>query len=107
MSRKPGTHHGITFDGKELEAFCRKNGIKKLSLFGSVLRDDFRPGSDIDMLVEFMPGKAATYIDLAGYEIELTEFFGGRKVDLRTPAELSKYFRDNVLSEAETLYVYG
>ena len=100
-------HHNITFDTEKLKKFCRKNDIIKLLLFGSVLHDDFGPESDIDMLVEFMPGKAATYIDLAGYEIELKEFFGGRKVDLRTPAELSKYFRDKVLSEAETLYVYG
>ena len=80
---------------------------KKLSLFGSVLRDDFGPESDIDMLVEFLPGEVVTYIDMAGFEIELTEILGGMKVDLRTPAELSRYFRDNVIAEAETMYVYG
>ena len=106
MNAKTVTYHNITFDGETLEKFCCENGIKKLSLFGSVLRDDFGPESDIDMLVEFLPGEVVTYIDMAGFEIELTEIFGGMKVDLRTPAELSRYFRDNVMAEAETMYVY-
>ena len=106
MSVHTITHHNITFDSEKLEKLCRRKGIKKLSLFGSVLHDDFGPNSDIDMLVEFLPGEAVTYIDIAGYETELTALFGGRKIDLRTPAELSKYFRDKVLAEAETLYVY-
>ena len=107
MSARTVTYHNIKFDGDTLEKFCRENGIKKLSLFGSVLREDFGPESDIDMLVEFLPGEVVTYIDLASFEIELTEIFNGRKVDLRTPAELSRYFRGNVIAEAETMYVYG
>lgn len=89
----------------KIAEFCQRNQIRKLSLFGSILRSDFRPDSDIDMLVEFMPGKRIGLLGLAGLEIELTEMLG-RKVDLRTPAELSRYFRDRVLKEAEELYVH-
>jgi hypothetical protein len=98
-------YHGITFDSAVLEIFCRENGIKKLSLFGSVLRDDFSPESDIDMLVEFMPGETVTYIRLSQTERALSGIFGDRKVDLRTPGELSEYFRDKVRKESEELYV--
>ncbi|MBC6476829.1 MAG: nucleotidyltransferase family protein [Hormoscilla sp. GM7CHS1pb] len=89
----------------KIAEFCQFNQIRKLSLFGSILRSDFRPDSDIDMLVEFLPGKRIGFLGLAGLEIELTEMLG-RKVDLRTPAELSRYFRDRVLKEAEELYVH-
>jgi len=89
----------------KIAEFCQVNQIRKLSLFGSILRSDFRPDSDIDMLVEFLPGKRIGFLGLAGLEIELTEMLG-RKVDLRTPAELSRYFRDRVLKEAEELYVH-
>jgi uncharacterized protein len=86
-------------------AFCRRHHIRKLALFGSVLRDDFRPDSDIDMLVEFEPDHVPGLIRLAGMELELSELLGGRKVDLNTPMCLSPYFRDEVLAEAEVLYV--
>jgi hypothetical protein len=76
-----------------------------MSLFGSVIRDDFRPESDVDVLVEFLPDHIPGLMKLAGMEIELSVMLGGRKVDINTPAMLSKYFRDEVLSEAETLYV--
>jgi len=89
----------------KIAEFCQLNQIRKRSLFGSILRSDFRPDSDIDMLVEFMPLKRIGFLGLAGLEIELTEMLG-RKVDLRTPAELSRYFRDRVLKEAEELYVH-
>jgi len=79
------------------------NQIRKLSLFGSILRSYFGPDSDIDMLVEFLPGKIIGFLGLAGLEIELTEMLG-RKVDLRTPA--GRYFRDRVLKEAQELYVH-
>ncbi|WP_017716379.1 nucleotidyltransferase family protein [Kamptonema formosum] len=85
--------------------FCRRNHISKLSLFGSVLRSDFRPDSDVDMLVEFEPGQKVGFFKLAGMEIELTEMLG-RKVDLRTPGELSRYFRQKVLDSAQVIYVY-
>ena len=105
MNTQTITHHGITFDRGELENFCKKNGIKKLSLFGSLLWDDFGQDSDIDMLVEFIPGEIVGFFRLVGIEMDLTDFFKGRKVDLRTPGELSNYFRDRVIAEAETLYV--
>jgi hypothetical protein len=83
--------------------FCKKHHIRRLSLFGSVLRDDFGPNSDIDVLVEFEPGKTPGMITLAGMEIELSELLG-RKADLRTPAELSRYFRQDVLDHAQVQY---
>ena len=83
-----------------LAAFCRKYGVRKVALFGSVLRDDFRPDSDVDVLVEFEPGARAGFLKLAGMELELGAMLG-RKVDLRTPGELSRYFRDEVLASAE------
>jgi predicted nucleotidyltransferase len=83
--------------------FCKKNRIRKLSLFGSVLRKDFQSKSDIDILVEFESGARVGMIRLAGLEIELGEILG-RKVDLNTAGFLSKYYRDRVLSEAEVQY---
>ncbi len=88
---------------KRLANICRQYHIKKLSLFGSALEDNLRPESDIDLLVEFEPGHVPGLITLAGMEIELSEIIG-RKVDLRTPAELSRYFRDQVLNKAEVQY---
>jgi uncharacterized protein len=87
-----------------LDEFCRRRRIRKLSLFGSVLREDFGPQSDVDVLVEFEPDAVAGYFELADIEMELTELLG-RKVDLRTPLELSRYFRQEVLASAETQYV--
>ena len=83
--------------------FCRANGVRKLSIFGSALRPDFGPESDIDMLVEFEPGRAPGLFRMAGMETELTRMFG-RKVDLRTPGDLSRYFRQQVLDEARAQY---
>lgn len=87
----------------KLAAFCAKNHIKKLSLFGSALKDELREDSDIDLLVEFETEHTPGLLRLAGIEIELTEMIG-RKVDLRTPAELSRFFRDEVLSQARIEY---
>lgn len=84
--------------------FCRRHHIRKLSLFGSVLRKDFRPESDIDVLVEFLPGHVPGYFRLFDLEEELSNLFGGRKVDLRTPEDLSRYFRDEVVANAEVQY---
>lgn len=83
--------------------FCRDHGIRRLRLFGSVLRDDFRPDSDVDILVEFQPGTTAGLITLAALELELGAIIG-RKVDLRTPGDLSRYFRQEVLDGARILY---
>ena len=95
----------IELPKSEIADFCRRHHIRKLSLFGSVLRDDFGPDSDVDVLVEFEHGHVPGLMRLAGMEIELTKILGGeRKVDLRTPQELSRYFRDEVLREAEVIH---
>jgi predicted nucleotidyltransferase len=86
--------------------FCKRNHIRKLSLFGSVLRGDFRENSDVDVLIEFESGHGTGFFGLARMERELSSILG-RKVDLRTPQELSKYFRDEVLSQAEIQYAEG
>ena len=100
MSEKKNIH----IPADKIAEFCKRNGIRKLSLFGSVLRPDFRPDSDIDLLVEFRAGAAPSLLDLARMERELSAVLGGRKVDLRTPQELSRYFRDEVLSTASVQY---
>ncbi len=84
-------------------AFCVRNHIQKLSLFGSVLTERFRDESDIDMLVEFEPGCGPGLLGSAGMEIELSELMG-RKVDLRTPKDLSRYFREEVVASAVPQY---
>lgn len=89
-----------------LEEFCRRHYIRKLSVFGSYLRDDFGPESDIDFLVEFKPEHIPGLIEFAGMEIELSEILG-RKVDLRTAQDLSRYFRDEVVAQAEVQYAEG
>jgi predicted nucleotidyltransferase len=86
-----------------LAEFCRRHRIRKLAFFGSVLRDDFGPASDVDVLVEFESGARVGLIRLAGIENELSELLG-RKVDLNTPGCLSPYFRDEVLREAEVVH---
>ncbi len=88
---------------RELRRLCRRHHIAWLALFGSVLRDDFRPDSDVDVLVELEPGARVGLLGLARMEIELSELLG-RKVDLNTPGFLSRYFRDEVLAEAEVQY---
>ena len=89
-----------------MKRFAGKHHIRKLSLFGSVLREDFGPESDVDVLVEFDPGQVVGLLRLAGMEIELSGILK-RKVDLRTPAELSRYFRQQVLDSAEVQYARG
>lgn len=89
----------------KIAEFCQRNQISKLSLFGSILRDGFKPESDVDMLVEFLPGKRIGLLGLAGLEIELTEMVG-RKVDLRFPEDLSRYFRQKVVDSAQVIYVH-
>lgn len=93
----------IHLDRERIAAFCRRNRIRWLSLFGSVLRDDFGPDSDVDMLVEFEPGVRIGLLCIAALEIELSQMLG-RKVDLRTPEDLSRHFREQVLAQAEVQY---
>ena len=89
---------------EKLSAFCQQYYIAKLSLFGSVLREDFTDKSDVDFLVEFQTGKTPSFFTLARMERELSTIINWHKVDLRTPAELSIYFRDRVMQEAKVLY---
>lgn len=88
---------------KKIAEFCRKNHILKLSIFGSFLGGNFRPDSDIDFLVEFDPDHVPGLIRLSGMENELTEILG-RKADMRTVEDLSRYFRDEALKSAEVQY---
>ena len=97
------TYHGIDIPNDRIAEFCQRHRIRRLSLFGSILRDDFQPESDIDLLVEFEPGARVGMIRLAGMEIELSEILG-RKVDLNTPGFLSPYYRDRILTEAQVQY---
>ena len=91
---------------KKIAEFCKRNHIRRLSFFGSVLRWDFGADSDIDLLVEFDPDHIPGLIRLAGMEIELTQILG-RKVDIRTAQDLSRYFRQEVLNSAEVQYAEG
>jgi len=93
----------MNIERDSLAEFCRRNHIRRLSLFGSVLGEQFGPDSDVDMLVEFEPAVAVSLLDMARMEMELTQMVG-RKVDLRTPNELSRYFREQVLASAVVQY---
>ena len=85
--------------------FCQRHHIRKLALFGSALRDDFGPESDVDVLVEFEPGIRVGFFKLYDLKQELSRILGGYNVEINTPKSLSKYFRDEVLAEAEVQYV--
>lgn len=93
----------LQVDQWKIADFCQRHDIRRLAFFGSVLREDFRPDSDVDVLVEFAPGKIPGLIRLAGMEIELSGIVG-RRIDLRTPAEISRYFRQRVLAQAQVQY---
>ena len=95
--------HGVEIPREHLARFCREHGIRKLSLFGSILTDKFRSDSDVDLLVEFEKGRVPGFLGLARLEIDLTAMIG-RKVDLRTPHELSRYFRSDVVNSAVVQY---
>ena len=88
----------------ELSSFCRRNHIRRLAFFGSVLRADFHPDSDIDVLVEFEPEHVPGFLQLSRMTRELSHLFAGRKVDLCTPQGLSRYFRDDICASAEVQY---
>ena len=107
VSRSDTLDHDLAsrfvFDRAAIAHFCQHHHIRRLALFGSVLRDDFRPGSDVDVLVDFEPGHPVGLIRLAGIERELGSLMG-RRIDLRTAADLSRYFRDEVVEAARELY---
>ena len=94
----------IQFPTDGIRSFCQRHGIRKLALFGSVLRADFDANSDIDVLVEFDPAATVGFFELYDMEQELSRLLGGRKVDLNTPNSLSQYFRQQVLAEAQVQY---
>lgn len=87
----------------QIDSFCKLNKIKKLSLFGSYLKNTENPESDVDILVEFAENTEYGLLDIARMERQLSEIIG-RKVDLRTPEELSTYFRDSIVKEARVKY---
>ncbi len=91
----------------KLAEFCRRHHIRRLAVFGSALRSDFDEDSDIDILVEFESDHIPTLLEIARMERELSALLQGRKVDLRTPEDLSRYFRQRVLEEAEVQYERG
>lgn len=90
-----------------LAELCQRHSIRKLSLFGSELKGTARPDSDIDLLVEFEESTRPSLFDMAQIEIELSALLGGRRIDLRTAADLSRYFRDEVVRTAQVQYVSG
>jgi predicted nucleotidyltransferase len=95
--------NGIEFPEEGIANFCRRHGVKRLSLFGSILGAEFGPESDIDVLVEFQPGRTPGMVGFGRMILELSALLG-RRVDLRTPFDLSPHFRPGVLSEARTLH---
>ena len=94
----------LMLDDVTLLEFCLRHGIRRLALFGSVLKGVDRPDSDVDLLVEFDSGREPGLLGLASMEEELSALLGGRVVDLRTPQDLSRYFRDEVVRTAEVQY---
>ncbi len=97
----------IILPKERIADFCRRRHIRRLAVFGSALRSDFNESSDIDILVEFEPEHIPGLFGMARMERELSALLGGRKVDLRTPEDLSRYFRQEVLNEAEVQYAQG
>ncbi len=95
--------NGVAFPEGRIEEFCRHHGVKRLSLFGSILTDRFTPASDVDVLVEFHPERTPGLFAFGGMLMELCEILG-RQVDLRTPEDLSKYFRRDVVANARMLH---
>ncbi|HLY44960.1 MAG TPA: nucleotidyltransferase domain-containing protein [Stellaceae bacterium] len=94
----------LPLDRDALAQLCRRHGIRRLSLFGSVLKGSARPDSDVDLLVEFELGAVPGLLGMAAIEAELSALLGGRRVDLRTAHELSRHFRDEVVRAAEVQY---
>ena len=102
--RDSGMNSQLSIAKSELAAFCRAHGIRRLSVFGSALREDFGPESDVDVLVEFERDRIPGLLGVAGMEIELSAIFSDRKIDLRTAEDLSHYFRQEVVDTAEVQY---
>jgi predicted nucleotidyltransferase len=97
----------LSVSDAQIRDFCLKHHIRSLAFFGSILRDDFGPTSDVDILIEFEAQHVPGLLRLAAMERELSAMLGGRHVDMRTPRELSRYFRDDVLAHAVVQYAQG
>ena len=95
----------IVVDKDKIRDFCERHYIRQLAIYGSALRADFGPESDVDVLVDFIPGHTPGFFKLFDMEEELSGLFGGHKVDIRTPEDLSRYFRNKVVATAEVQYV--
>jgi predicted nucleotidyltransferase len=93
----------VVLSNEEIQKFCQRHRIRKLSLFGSFLRDDFRPDSDIDILVEFEPEAHVTLFEMGAAQVELSEILN-REVDLKTAGFLSPYFQQDVIRQAQIVY---
>jgi uncharacterized protein len=91
-------------DQDQLAELCRRHGVTKLALFGSILREDFGPESDVDVIVEFEPGTRVSYFTLGGLQQDLSDLFG-RHVDVKTPTTLSRYVAGQVLESSEPIYI--
>ena len=94
----------VNINSDAIKSFCQRHHISRLAFFGSVLRDDFNKDSDIDVLVDFEDGHVPGFFGLFGMEDELSVMLGGKKVDLKTPQDLSRYFRDEVLNTMDVEY---
>ena len=99
--------HPVFPDPNTLSSICQRHHIRRLSLFGSTLKEAARPDSDVDLLVEFEPEARPNLLTMAEIEIELSPLLGGRKIDLRTAQDLSRYFRDEIVRTAEVQYEAG
>ena len=97
------TLNGVEFDPQQIADFCRRHGVSRLSVFGSILRDDFRPDSDVDVLVEFAPEARVSLFELGGMLLELSEMLG-REVDLKTPGFIDDRILQLVRQQAEVLH---
>ena len=100
-------NRNIVIAEEKIREFCERHHIHRLAIFGSALRDDFDPESDVDVLVDFEPGHVPGFFRLFEMQEELSSLFGGRKIDMRTPEDLSRYFRDKVVATAQVQYVRG
>lgn len=94
----------LTSDDSALADFCRTHGIRRLSVFGSTIKGTVRPDSDLDLLVEFEPDRVPGLLGMAKLEEELSALMGGKTIGLRTPRDLSRYFRDDIMRTARTRY---
>ena len=102
-TQNQSTNISIQIPEQALRGFCRRNQVRKLSLFGSVIRDDFGPDSDIDILIEFKPEAEVDLLEFSGMRLELMDLFG-RNVDLVTPSALKPLIKDSILSNKVTVY---